>query len=641
MYICLMLRRIKSSLATSRYPKWHLLYYVLALFDLVAISLSLFATHSILGNYSQSIAVNKAWADRSARFSELERMVGDVNAPGNDVFDTLNVPLESQRMDTALVAYNAAFESLKADLPPGRDLEYALVRIGSSTDTMVRLARRIFADFAAGRRESAGAEMANMDRDYAQVLHAFRNARQHIAGIQDDLFNAQAAASERLRRLEAAIAASILIIVCAVALYGRKLSGIASKAWQEQDQRAADLRRDQARLEAGIAAGTADLAAANERLRRADRIKDEFLATLSHELRTPLTAIVGWTDLMKNGRLDANDQAKALEIIMRNAMEQTTMVGELLDVSRIMIGTFKIQPEVQELEPILADVMDSLRPAARAKDITLKRSVDPAVRRLALDSTRFRQVIRNLLGNSLKFTPAGGQIALVATQNGDFLELSVRDTGQGIAPEFLPYVFERFRQANSSSTRSHGGLGLGLAIVKDLVEIHGGTVAAASGGPGQGATFTVRLPSHVADPDRSARRVQPAGPSARTSIAGWDVLVVEDDEETLSFICAGLKLEGAVVHPARTAAEALGAIGRTPFHLMISDIGLPGEDGYSLMRRIRSNPGASARVPRAVALTAYAGESDKEKAVDAGFDVFVAKPVTIPDLVGLIDWRCV
>jgi PAS domain S-box-containing protein len=362
----------------------------------------------------------------------------------------------------------------------------------------------------------------------------------------------------------------------------------------------------------------------------ANRAKDEFLSIVSHELRTPLTPIVAYSQLLLRGRLDPGQTLQALEMIHQSAQTQTRLVEDLLDVSRIVAGTFTMEREPVDLTGIITAAFETVRPRAEAGQITLYRSESSLRGTVLGDRVRLRQVLWNLLTNAVKFTSSGGRIDVTLRQSGDQAEIVVRDTGVGIDPGFLPYAFDRFRQADSSSQRPYGGLGLGLTIVQHLVEQHGGTVEVDSAGIGEGTSVTVRLPLQVAadatwmmpNDDRSER----AAASGR--LAGVHVLLVEDDVATRDVLRLVLEGEGARVTPAGSTADALEAVARERPDVLVSDIGLPGADGYSLLHTLRSGEDPASRLP-AIAVTAYAGAEDRRKAYAAGYDRHLPKPLDL------------
>jgi signal transduction histidine kinase/ActR/RegA family two-component response regulator len=381
---------------------------------------------------------------------------------------------------------------------------------------------------------------------------------------------------------------------------------------------------------------------AREALEQASRAKDEFLATMSHELRTPLHSILGWANLLREQPRDEKILEQGLEVIERNAKTQERLIGDLLDVSRIISGKLRLAVARTSLWDVVHGAADVVRPAAESKGVRLLVDIDPDLPALVADAARLQQVVWNLLINGIKFTPQGGRIVVTAQWTNSKVLLQVRDTGSGIAPEHLPHVFERFLQVDSSATRRHGGLGLGLAIVRHVVEAHGGTVEAQSDGLGHGATFTVSLPILAIDVS-AAETGAPAevaeasvSPAPRTRLDGMRILVVEDDPDALELIKRVLVAAGAQVTAAATAPAALAA--PTPFDVIVSDIGMAQMDGYALMKRIRSRE-IGGTIP-SIALTAYARAEDAERAIRAGYQEHVAKPIEPSKLVAAVArWR--
>ncbi len=378
--------------------------------------------------------------------------------------------------------------------------------------------------------------------------------------------------------------------------------------------------------------------AARREAENAARLKDEFLATLSHELRNPMNAILGWLHLLRSGRLEHEQEQKALETIERNAFAQNELINDLLDVSRIVSGKLVLDPQPILLDEVIDAAVTAVRLAATGKRIELVVDAEGVLPMYA-DPGRLQQVFTNLLTNAVKFTPLGGTISVKATPAGDYYRVAVRDTGEGIAPDMLPHLFERFRQADGSTTRRHGGLGLGLAIVRQLVELHGGTVNAESAGPDRGATFTVMLPVH--GEISHAHRPVPYGPRAaphaaaagRLRLNGLRVLVVDDEPAALGLMQHMLQSEGAIVRTATNAADALRSFSEARPGVLLLDIGMPREDGYSLIGKLRQH--ADGSVP-AIAVTGYARTEDRERALGAGFQAHLPKPVDPNALVELI-----
>ena len=386
----------------------------------------------------------------------------------------------------------------------------------------------------------------------------------------------------------------------------------------------------------------------------ANRIKDDFLAILSHELRTPLNAIVGWTHLLKGGKLNDQERQRGIDVIERNAAAQRSIIDELLDISRIVTGKLKLDPRPVELSGVIESAIDAVRPAAETKNVQIFTAIERNVGLVMGEAVRLQQVVWNLLSNSVKFTPSNGRVEVELKAAGTNLKLTVRDTGEGIDAEFLPHMFERFRQADTSSKRVHGGLGLGLSIVSSLVTMHGGEVHAASDGKGKGAIFTVILPlmslselEGLAEelPEVSAhllamRRHQNGDRDTNADLnpellSGLRVLTVDDQQDTRELITLALARYGAEVKASDSAAMALQMIKDWKPHVVVSDIGLPGTDGYDFMRQLREIEGDGERIP-AIAVTGYAGAIDESKALDAGYEVHLSKPIELNKLVSVI-----
>ena len=384
----------------------------------------------------------------------------------------------------------------------------------------------------------------------------------------------------------------------------------------------------------------------NERLYRqaeeSGRLKEEFLATISHELRTPLSAILGWARMLRLGQLSEEHTAKALDTIERNARAQAQLVDDLLDVSRIMTGKLRMDVRPSDPNAFIDAAVEAVRPAAEAKGVRVQKVMDTGAVSIPGDPVRLQQVVWNLLSNAIKFTPRGGRVQIRSERVNSHLEIVVTDTGQGIAPDFLPHVFDRFRQADQKTSRQHGGMGLGLAIVRHLVELHGGTVSAASEGEGQGATFTVVLPiTPIYQVDSSGGRVHPAArdllpPDEGTDrLDGLTILVVDDEPDTRELLKQGLEYCGARVRVAGSANEAVDALVASLPDILISDVGMPGIDGYDLIRHVRGLPRDSGGNIPAIALTAYTRTEDRLQALRAGYDMHVPKPVELAELVAV------
>jgi signal transduction histidine kinase/ActR/RegA family two-component response regulator len=378
-----------------------------------------------------------------------------------------------------------------------------------------------------------------------------------------------------------------------------------------------------------------------EARREAERqatIRDEFLATLSHELRTPLNAILGWTQILKTDRADSSRTEQAVEVIERNARLQASLISDLLDMSRIIAGKMRLQVQPVDLPTVIGAAIDAVQPAADAKRIRLERVLEPLGEAVHGDPERLQQVVWNLLANAVKFTPHGGRVEVLLARAGSHAELQVRDSGEGIAAEFLPQLFERFRQADASTQRPHGGLGLGLALVRQLVELHGGKVAATSEGLGKGATFTVQLPlatgplRAVEAPVRASVPALEPNATPLPSLHGLTVLVVDDDADSREMVASLLEERGATAVVATGAAQALELALAGNCDVIVSDIGMPGTDGYDLIQHCRAR-GVTAP---AIALTAYARSEDRAKALAAGYERHLAKPIEAAELIAAV-----
>ncbi|HEY0050766.1 MAG TPA: ATP-binding protein [Pyrinomonadaceae bacterium] len=429
----------------------------------------------------------------------------------------------------------------------------------------------------------------------------------------------------------------------------RIVEGLAAQAAVAMDNARLfeEAQRERAKAER-IAADNARLL---EEAKEANRLKDEFLATVSHELRTPLTSIIGWVRMLRAGVLDEPQMTRALETIDRNTRAQTQIIEDLLDISRIISGKLRLDIRIIELAGIIEAAIESARPAAEAKNIRLHMLLDRKASPVAGDADRLQQVVWNLVSNAVKFTPKGGRIQVCLERINSHVEISVSDTGQGIEPEFLPHVFERFRQGDSSIARRFGGLGLGLAIVRQLVEMHGGTVAATSPGENQGATFTVMLPVAIVHnqsfEDSSFKDSEKTFHSPDTDakisfrcpphLEGLRVLIVDDEMDAREMLTFVLNQCQAQVRSAGSASEALAMIDDFNPHILVSDVGMPEEDGYVLIRKVRAREKAANQKPiPAIALTAYTRIEDRMQALSAGFQTHVPKPVEPAELAAVI-----
>jgi len=373
-----------------------------------------------------------------------------------------------------------------------------------------------------------------------------------------------------------------------------------------------------------------------EMAEESSRLKDEFLATVSHELRTPLNSILGWGQIIQDGKLSPDEQKNALETIHRNAKSQAQLIDDLLDTSRLITGNLRLDLSLTAVIPTIENAIEVVHPAADAKCISISTEFTSDVESITCDPNRLKQMIWNLLTNAVKFTPKDGCVDIKYQRSGDLVQIVVSDTGHGISAEFLPFVFDRFRQADSSSTRSSEGVGLGLSIVRHLAELHGGKASVSSEGPGTGAAFTISLPLSRVDSPTTEKAYsesngsRPVDPNRK--LDGVQVLLIDDDKDAREMMSFALELSGAKVNTCSSVPEAFELIATVPFDVLLADINMPGEDGYSFIGKLRNLPLKNGANIPAIALTAMARPEDRERALSAGFEVHVSKPVDIDEL---------
>jgi signal transduction histidine kinase/AmiR/NasT family two-component response regulator len=486
------------------------------------------------------------------------------------------------------------------------------------------------------RGEQHGALQAFSSGAGRKIMDDFRRDTFELEAEQRQLLGMQ-----RHREYRARLAAEgVLIATVLLSLLFVGAAALISRRFDERrrmlEKEVAERKRAEERREALL---TSERAARSE-AERATRLKDEFVATMSHELRTPLNAIVGWASILRRDRRPESIK-QGVEVIERNAKLQARMVEDLLDMSRILSGKLAMEIQRTDLPGVIEAAVAAVRPAADAKNVRLHMAIN-ATPPVNGDPGRLQQVLWNLLTNAIKFTPPNGIVTVLAREaereGVHSVEISVTDSGQGIDAKFLPFVFDRFRQADASTTRRHGGLGLGLSIVKSLVEMHQGSVEALSDGEGQGATFIVTLPLAESHPITSSLEQAQAAPVAHEAspLAGLRVLVVDDEADARTLARRVLEERGAEVVAVGSAAEALEAVdGSAALSVVVSDIGMPGHDGYELISRMRALPGNAGRVP-AIALTALARDEDRERTLLAGYQVHISKPVDPAELVTVI-----
>jgi signal transduction histidine kinase/ActR/RegA family two-component response regulator len=478
--------------------------------------------------------------------------------------------------------------------------------------------------------------------DHATLAHLAEGAGAHLIAsfrrYSDDLDSVQRHLLQRRREEEHEARVTSEGVLISTIVLSVIFVGAAAAISRRFDERRRELEKEVAerrRAEEYREALLVSERAARAEAERATRLKDEFVATLSHELRTPLNAIVGWASILRRDKRPAS-VSQGVEVIERNAKVQAQMVEDLLDMSRILSGKLRIDLQVTDPAAVVQAALSSVEPTAQAKEVELQTFLQ-ATGPINADAGRIQQVVWNLLSNAIKFTPRGGRVCVTLRSVAGNAEIEVKDSGQGIRGEFLPFVFDRFRQADASTTRRHGGLGLGLSIVKSLVEMHGGTVHVDSAGEGHGATLTVRLPLVIAHSfTSSAARAELARTPHMPMLDGVRILIVDDEPDARSLAQRVLEERGADVVTADSALEALRLVdGDSPLSLVISDIGMPEQDGYELIRLLRSLPGDAGRIP-AVALTALARSEDRHRALTAGYQIHLSKPVDPAHLVAVV-----
>jgi signal transduction histidine kinase/ActR/RegA family two-component response regulator len=534
-----------------------------------------------------------------------------------------------------LIQYDDAIAQIRLALIELRRLSADEPETRDAIDHLETLASRKLADLQesilaakAGARHTAVAKVAAGSGK--RLMEAFRAHSAQLVDIQRRLLESRRQQEQQARFFSQAVL--VTTIVLSLLLVGG--AAMISRRFDERrrllEQEVAERRKSEEYREALLVSERA----ARSEAERATRLKDEFVATLSHELRTPLNAIVGWAGILRSDR--RGDTIKqGVEVIERNAKLQAQMIEDLLDMSRVLSGKLLFELQKTDVARIIEAAVASVRPSADSKGVLLTMKLD-SCRSVNADPARLQQVAWNLLANAIKFTPLGGRVDVALRENDGQVELSVKDNGQGIKGEFLPFVFDRFRQADASTTRRHGGLGLGLSIVKSLVELHGGTVDVQSPGEGQGSTFFVRLPIAPMQGQGIEQALRAPQIDVTLALTGLRILIVDDEDDARTLARRVLEERGAQVVTVSSAAEAMATVHDTsPPSVIISDIGMPEQDGYDLIKQMRALPGDAGRVP-AVALTALARAEDRKRALSAGYQRHVSKPVDPAELVAVV-----
>ena len=600
----------------------------------------------LLGNIILSYRATRVIIENERMVTHTYKVIGELDATLSNLVDAET----GQRgflitgVDTYLEPYNEAIATVDDHLKSIRDLTADnpnQQRLISILEPSVNERLSIIAESLRLRRQDGFEAAKNiiLTNKGKVAMETIRSVIADMKGEEENLLHqrdADSNASARQAKWTYFIAGLLAAIMLGVFYYQFK---------QNIAERATILEHEQAARAEAETAYKAEQRARND-AEKANRLKDEFLATVSHELRTPLNAILGWSRMLRMGKLDSESFARGLDAIDRNAKSQAQLVEDLLDTSRIISGKLRLDVRSVDLVKVIEAAIDAVRPAADAKNIQIRKVLDPSAGAVSGDSERLQQVAWNLLSNAIKFTPKGGRVEIRLERINSHVEIIVSDTGKGIRADFLPYVFELFRQADSTISREHTGLGLGLAITRRIVEMHGGTIRADSPGDNQGAIITVMIPlrgirSLEASTGAGAERVHPSALYDMQfenlfSLDGLRILAVDDQPDTLEMVKAVLIGCGAEVQTATSAGEALEVLQAWRPDLLVSDIGMPGEDGFDLIRKIRAlKPEEGGTIP-AVALTAYARVEDRVKTLAAGYQMHVPKPVEPAELATII-----
>jgi len=607
---------------------------MLALIGLLA-SLATILAIGLISNAELSALANSS--ARVQRSYDLLQTLYDLNSALTDTETNQRGFLLTQ--DPAYLSqYNNAVAQIRLAMVELRRLSRDEPETRTAIDALETLAGGKLADLQQSLLHAqAGAAHSAMTNEVQGkgkfLMEAFRRNSAALENIQRRLLEERRQQEHEARFFSQAVLVTTIVL-------SLSLVGAAAMISRRFDDRRILLEREIAerrRAEEVREALLVSERSARAEAERATRLKDEFVATLSHELRTPLNAIVGWASILRADR--RNETIKqGVEVIERNARLQAQMIEELLDMSRILSGKLLFELEKTDVAEVVEAAVAAVQPAAAAKGVLLSAKISPC-RTVSADPARLQQVAWNLLTNAIKFTPRAGRVDITLRENAGQVEFSVSDSGQGIRADFLPFVFDRFRQADASTTRRHGGLGLGLSIVKSLVELHGGSVEAQSDGDGRGATFVVCLPIPPIEGVEEALVSLPAAAPENhgtPELAGLRILVVDDEDDARTLARRVLEERGAHVITVSSAAEAIASVGdNNPPSVIVSDIGMPEQDGYDLIKQMRALPGEAGRVP-AVALTALARAEDRKRALSAGYQKHVSKPVDPVELVAVI-----